>query len=144
MMETFELPYDCDVANDLDLKFIHEQIFKFNRAKLALDGVTEVSKNYIVKDKGKIIAGIQSRLYFGECFNIDIIFVDEQYRKKRIGSALLKKIEQEAKALGAKLIHLDTFDFQAKDFYVKAGYEVFGVLDHCPTGHKRYFLKKNL
>ena len=43
-----------------------------------------------------------------------------------------------------RLIHLDTFDFQAKDFYLKHGYEVFGVLDDCPKGHKRYYMKKVL
>ena len=43
---------------------------------------------------------------------------------------------------GCHLIHLDTFDFQAKDFYIKHGYEVFGVLDECPKKHKRYYLKK--
>jgi hypothetical protein len=29
-------------------------------------------------------------------------------------------------------------DFQAKDFYKKNGYEVFGELDNVPDGHKRY------
>ena len=42
------------------------------------------------------------------------------------------------------LIHLDTCDFQSKDFYLKQGYEIFGVLDNCPKGHKRYYLKKML
>jgi len=41
-------------------------------------------------------------------------------------------------------IILDTFDFQAKDFYTKQGYEVFGILDNCPEGHKRYYMKKNI
>lgn len=27
---------------------------------------------------------------------------------------------------------------------LKHGYEVFGVLDECPEGHERYFLKKTL
>ncbi len=40
------------------------------------------------------------------------------------------------------LIHLDTFDFQAKDFYLKHGYDIFGILDECPQKHKRYFMKK--
>ena len=40
--------------------------------------------------------------------------------------------EEEAKAMGATLVHLDTFDWQAKDFYLKHGYEIFGVLDDCP------------
>lgn len=48
------------------------------------------------------------------------------------------------KEKGGKLVHLDTFDFQAKDFYLKNGYEVFGVLEDCPKGHKRYYLKKNI
>ncbi|WP_419727432.1 hypothetical protein [Terrisporobacter petrolearius] len=52
-----------------------------------------------------------------------------------------RKIAKEEKC---NLIHLDTFDFQAKDFYIKNGYEIFGVLDECPKNHKRYFLKKSL
>ena len=60
------------------------------------------------------------------------------------GSILLKEVEKIAKEKGCYLIHLDTFDFQAKDFYVKHGYEVFGVLDNCPPGHKRYFMKKDI
>jgi hypothetical protein len=39
---------------------------------------------------------------------------------------------------------LDTFDFQVKAFYEKLGYELFGILDDCPPGHRRYFLKKAL
>ena len=53
-------------------------------------------------------------------------------------------MENEAKALGVKLSLLDTFDFQAKDFYLKHGYEIFGVLKDCPAGHERYYLSKGL
>ncbi|VYU00842.1 Uncharacterised protein [Clostridium tertium] len=42
------------------------------------------------------------------------------------------------------LIHLDTFDFQATDFYIKYGYKVFLVLDCSPMEHKRYYMKKNI
>lgn len=31
---------------------------------------------------------------------------------------------------------------QAKDFYMKHGYELFGTLEDCPEGHCRYYLKK--
>lgn len=50
----------------------------------------------------------------------------------------------DAKAMGVKLVHLDTFDFQAKDSYLKHGYKILGVLGDCPKGHKRYYLKKIL
>ena len=39
---------------------------------------------------------------------------------------------------------LKTFDFQAKEFYLKHGYEVFGVLEDCPADHQRYYLKKKI
>ena len=57
---------------------------------------------------------------------------------------LIKKVEEIAKQKGCGLIHLDSFDWQAKDFYLKHGYEVFGILDDCPPGHKRYYMKKIL
>jgi len=75
---------------------------------------------------------------------IDVLFTISDSRAKGFGSRLLTYVEKEAKQLGATLAHLDTFDFQAKDFYIKHGYEVFGVLDDCPQGHKRYYMKKAL
>lgn len=75
---------------------------------------------------------------------IDTLCVDEAYRGKGVGARLLSEIEESAKAKGCYLIHLDTFDFQAKAFYEKQGYITFGVLDDCPKGHCRYYLKKAL
>lgn len=70
--------------------------------------------------------------------------MDEKYRKTGFGSKLLKEVEKIAEREGCSLIHLDTFDFQAKDFYVRHGYEIFGVLEDCPVNHCRYYLKKKL
>ena len=79
------------------------------------------------------------------CWNvayIDTLCVDEAYRGKGLGAKLLAEVESAAKEKGCYLIHLDTFDFQAKEFYEKQGYEVFGVLEDCPKRHCRYYLKK--
>jgi GNAT superfamily N-acetyltransferase len=100
--------------------------------------------NFIIKKSDEIIAGINSVITYWNILFISILFVDEKYRGKNIGSLLLRKVEDEAKLKGVTLAHLDTFDFQAKDFYLKNGYEVFGILDDCPKDHKRYYLKKNL
>jgi hypothetical protein len=40
------------------------------------------------------------------------------------------------------ILWLDTFSFQARPFYEKLGYEVFGQLEDYPRGHSRYFLQK--
>jgi hypothetical protein len=39
---------------------------------------------------------------------------------------------------------LETLSFQARGFYERYGYSVFGELDDFPPGHRKYFLKKNL
>ncbi|MDS1004496.1 GNAT family N-acetyltransferase [Clostridium sporogenes] len=101
--------------------------------------------NRVVEDtKGEIIAGILSKIYCWNCMYIDALWVKEEYRKDGLGTKLLKEVEKIAKDKNCNLIHLDTFDFQAKDFYIKHGYEIFGILDECPENHKRYFMKKNI
>jgi len=52
--------------------------------------------------------------------------------------------EDEARHRGAKNAYLDTFSFQAPDFYKKHGYRVFGELQDFPPGHQRHFLTKRL
>lgn len=100
--------------------------------------------NRVIEKDGEIAGGILGKMYCWNCLYIDTLWIKEEYRKYGLGSKLLKEVERLAKEKGCYLIHLDTFDFQAKDFYIKHGYEVFGVLDDCPEGHKRYFLKKNI
>jgi len=95
-------------------------------------------------DDGKVIAGINAELYLWHVLYIAILFIGKDHRHQNLGSFLLRKVEEEAKAMGSKLVHTDTYDFQAKDFYLKHGYDIFGVLDDCPEGHKRYYLKKKL
>jgi hypothetical protein len=41
-------------------------------------------------------------------------------------------------------IHLDTFDFQARGFYEKYVFQVFGTIEDYPIWHKRYYLIKIL
>lgn len=98
----------------------------------------------IVDDQGNVIAGVISQMYCWNVLYIDILWVSDEYRKQGYGSILLNEIEKIAKEKACHLIHLDTFDFQAKDFYLKHGYTVFGVLEDCPEEHQRYYLKKTI
>ncbi len=132
-------------ATGEEAKLIDDNIVAFNKSKVSPAQVeTIITKNYVIKDGNNVIAGINAIIYH-QALYIDVLFVTSEHRGQDLGSRLLKKIENEAEAIGATLSHLDTFDFQAKDFYVKHGYEVFGILENSPkTGHKRYYLKKKL
>lgn len=139
---TWETALSTEKEND----WLYDQLNEFNKNKISFKGQhLEIAKNYVIKDDNKIIAGIKSCIYFEEVLYIEVLFIDEHYRHKGLGSFLLKKVELESRAMGVKLVCLDTLDFQAKDFYLKKhGYEIYGVLDDCLKGHKLYCLKKSL
>lgn len=126
-------------------EFLVDKIVEYNLTKVPLkqeETFTSLSK--VIEIDNEIVGGIVSRMYCWNCLYIDTLWVKEEYRNNGFGKVLLKEIERIAKEKGCYLIHLDTFTFQAKDFYIKYGYEIFGVLDDCPKGFKRYFLKKNI
>lgn len=138
--------YSITSSTEKDKHWIEDKIDDFNRKQLSFTGKTlETPLNFVIKDGSTLIGGITSCFYFEEALSIGVLFVDEKYRHKGIGTLLLNKVEKEAKAKGAKLAHLYTFDFQAKDFYLEHGYETFAILENCPkAGHKCFYLKKNL
>jgi len=77
-------------------------------------------------------------------FYINLMWVKDEFRGQGYGHRLLMLAEEEARKRGAKNAYLDTFSFQAPDFYKKLGYQDFGELGDFPAGHTRYFLKKEL
>ncbi|SHE98201.1 GNAT family N-acetyltransferase [Clostridium fallax] len=133
-------------STEEEASFVIDELVKYNLCKVpSTQNENFIEINRVLKDSSdNIIGGINSRMYCWNCLYIDSIWIKENYRHKGYGEKLLKHIETLAKSQGVYLIHLDTFDFQAKDFYIRNGYEVFGTLDNCPEDHKRYFMKKNL
>ncbi|MBQ9950914.1 MAG: GNAT family N-acetyltransferase [Clostridia bacterium] len=98
-----------------------------------------------VKDEEEnVIAGCLANIYCWNVMYIDILWVDEGARGQGLGTKLLEDAQRIARENQCTLIHLDTFDFQAKDFYLRHGFHLFGVLEGCPEGHCRYYLSKKL
>ena len=126
--------------------FIDNKLIEYNSQSVPfIQKKAFIPLNYIIKDKKeKIIAGINSILYCWHCLYIDVLWVSKEHRKSGLGSTLLQKLEKEAKKKGCYLIHLSSFDWQAKDFYLKHGYEVFGEIQNNPKNHYHYFMKKDI
>jgi len=96
-----------------------------------------------VRLDGQLVGGTAGYTHWGWLF-VSHLWVDDAHRGHAIGSQLMTAIEQAAKARGAESAHVDTFDFQAFEFYKKIGYRIFGQLEDYPTGHTRFFLQKQI
>lgn len=138
--------YVMDKSTNEEANIVNQGIVEYNSSKVPFTQEPAfISVNRVIKGPdGEILAGINSELYCWNVLYIDILWVKDEFRQNGYGSVLLNEIEKIAKEKGCRLIHLDTFDFQAKDFYLKHGYEIFGVLEGCPAEHKRYYLKKDI
>jgi len=123
-------------STDVEIELIDNKLGDYNTTQVQYSSEMDyLPLNFHIKDEqGCIIAGINA-LTCWQMLHISELCVDDSYRGKNIGTDLLKKVESEAKAIGATVSHTDTFDWQAKDFYLKLGYEVFGVIEGCPEGH---------
>ena len=76
--------------------------------------------------------------------HIDTLWVSEEFRLLGYGRRILKAAERAARLRGCKLVDVDTFDFQARGFYEKAGYEVFGKLENINGAFTRFYMSKKI
>lgn len=77
-------------------------------------------------------------------FYIDMLVVPEELRGRGIGSRLMQAAEAEARRRRCRHIWLDTYAFQARPFYERLGFEVFGQLDGPAPIYPRFFMRKLL
>jgi len=75
---------------------------------------------------------------------VELLAVAEEGRGKGIGGRLMTRIEEEARLRGMDGLWLDTFSFQAPEFYRRLGYSEFGRIDDYPENEARLFFVKRL
>lgn len=124
---------------------IDQGLHEYNLAQLGEEVIYNYHKVLVTArdESGRLVGGIHGEM-FSDWLHIDTIWVEEQQRGHGIGSGLLRKIEQAASSNGFFGSHTETTSFQALDFYLSNGYQVFGELEGKPAGSTWYYLKKNL
>ena len=139
-METIQI---SDASNE-DRKYLYHQLDIFNHTKVSYNQNDPVLYfERCIKKDDEVVGGILAQMFWG-ILSIEILWVDEKYRNKGYASALLNDVEKMAKEKNCTISHLSTYDFQAKGFYEKSGYIVFGILENCPEGHKCYYMSKKI
>ncbi|CNH33379.1 GNAT family N-acetyltransferase [Yersinia pekkanenii] len=97
----------------------------------------------ITDDNGKIVAGLVARTWWGG-LEVQYLWVSDQYRNSGYGRQLMEKAEEEALKRGCHMAYVDTFDFQARGFYEKLGYCVYGDLGRYAKKYTRHYLAKEI
>ena len=137
-------PIQIHDASTEEKNHIRHQLIKFNETKIPYHPEQPYLQiNRCIKIGDEVVGGILAEIFWG-ILSIEILWVKEDCRNRGYASALVKDVETIAKEKNCKISHLDTFDFQARGFYEKLGYTVFGVLEDCPEGHSRYYMSKKL
>jgi GNAT superfamily N-acetyltransferase len=81
---------------------------------------------------------------WGECAEVQQLWVDPGLRCRGIGARLLNDFERAAVARGAKRAYLDTFSFQAPGFYAAQGWRVVLEIAGFADGVCKFTLMKDL
>jgi len=98
----------------------------------------------LIKDAaGNTIGGLWGRTNYGWLF-VEFLVVPDELRGRDLGTQLMDQAERLAVERGCVGAWLTTFSFQARSFYEKRGYAVFGELPNSPRDNVRIFMSKRL
>jgi GNAT superfamily N-acetyltransferase len=132
----------CPEAKRMDIR---TGLDRFNLAEVgAMRQKREVLSWAAYTRSGKLIGGICGEIGYWNGLEIDSLWVAEKYRNRGVGSDLLSRVEVLAIEEGATMSTLNTFSFQAVNFYQKRGYTRIGQIPDFPPGHDRIYLYKKL
>jgi len=140
-MHSFRIDCQFDPA-DVDVAPIDRGLHAYNQRSADLEAIHRFAC-YSRDIKGTLLGGALAR-WWGAACELQQIWVDEAMRRRGIGAALMQKVEAIALDRGCRLIYLDTFSFQAPEFYYRLGYETACRLDGFPDGGSKFILRKTL
>lgn len=97
----------------------------------------------VARDEEGIVGGLIGHTRWSWLY-VAKLWVHERARGRGVGTRLLAEAEAIARSRGCTDASLDTFEYQARPFYEKLGYELFGTLDGYPPGYRQFYLRKSL
>ncbi|WP_422657619.1 GNAT family N-acetyltransferase [Paenibacillus sp. EC2-1] len=138
------MPYNSQIhfGTNEEAGYVRNKLIAYNSVH-GPRGIYEEVNLCLKNDNGDIIAGLNSAV----CWNwmeIEFLWVEEENRKNGIGKKLLAEAEKIARSKNCTFIKLNTFSFQAPEFYKKYGYKEIAIIENAPLGCNHYYFKKDL
>jgi len=116
-----------------------------NAAALALGMPEYISETFALQARhgDELIGNLSGRVFWNWLY-VDLLWVHAEYQKQGIGTELMRRAEESARAQNLVGIYCWTQSWQAPEFYKKLGYEEFTRFENFPPGHQRFGLRKYL
>jgi GNAT superfamily N-acetyltransferase len=130
-----------DNPHPLDIERLEVQIRREASAATGLG--EEIDLAIFVRSGGMVVAGI-SGWTWGDCCELQSLWVEPALRGRGIATQLLEAAEAEAAARGCRQTVHFTYDFQARALYESHGYELVGRVENFPSGSDALWYRKRL
>lgn len=125
-----------------EAKLVDDGLGDYNERAAPLHEVRPLSAFARAPD-GKVIGGAVGRTW-GQCCELQQLFVEASHRRQGIGAALVRAFEARALERGCRIFYLETFSFQAPSLYRSLGYETKEETGGFAPGISKHFMKKAL
>ena len=99
---------------------------------------------FYLYDNKELIGGVGFYIDYYNWVFIEDLYINPSYRGQSYGTQLINKVKQFAKEHSCTGIRVETWDFQARPFYEKNGFTLYGELKNHPVGRIDYLLKIEL
>lgn len=128
--------------SDADMRSLSETLFRWNMETSGADDFRPFAV-WIRDSSGGIVGGAAGWSRW-EWAHLETLWIEPEHRGCGHGSKLLAMAESVARGRGCRLIDLETFSFQAPDFYARHGWAEVWVLDGIAHGIRRHHFRKDL
>ena len=125
-----------------DIQFLIDRLYAYNVEHTGRAGGQWLAA-FSRDETGRILAGLHGWTWAG-WMKINYLWVSPEERRRGRGRQLLLMAESEARNRSCFYAMLNTYSFQAPDFYRKFGYRVAAIIAGLPEGHRQYTLVKPL
>ena len=129
-------------ATAADIDAVSGSLLAFNVAMIG-DPKEEPVQVFLRDDDGQIVGGLLGHIRWRWLY-VAKLWIAESHRGQGQGAALLAAAEQYAISRECIGSYLDTFEYQARPFYERCGYQLCGTLEGYPPGYRQFFLSKRL
>lgn len=140
-MRQYTIVVDENPPSD-KIQLIRQHLIAYNTSHSRIEEGREVAL-FLEDAAGQLHGGVVAWIW-GACMEIEYAAVDASLRGAGWGRKLFQRVDAVAAAWGCRTIVLDTYTFQAPEFYQKIGFHRLAAVAGYPGGIMKIYMIKHL